>query len=473
MAETSLQNLVTRLERERLEADRRYHDALAALDAAVRALPQGGPALPAEAYDASGLPRVNERFQEVGRSFSSGTRSSPTRGSGTGGGEQPSGRGLRERLRAFVWSLIAPPLAAQQDFNAALVEHLNRNTGAHEGVTAAVRALGDAIAADRAASGRVHTDLVLYLQTITEFVDSKDRALGGPELREQIVLANERGLALTRELRALADRPQAPRHGPQAADGAPAPSTEHAHPAPSTQHPALVRTSDFSYVGFEDRFRGSEDEISARVAAYVPLFAGATHPVLDVGCGRGELLALLGGAGLPARGIDLNAEMVALCRERGFEAEHADALSYLTSLPDASLGGLTAIQVVEHLEPAYLARFLETAFHKLRPGAPIVLETINPACWMAFFEAYLRDLTHAQPIHADVLRFLVQAAGFSSVDVQYRSPVTEADRLRNVDRPGADAPMALRETIDALNANADKLNARLFGFMDYAVVGRR
>ena len=451
MAERPLQKLVARLERERLEADRRYHDALRALDAAVRALPQGEPPVPPPAYDASQLPRVNERFQEVGRSFSSGTGSA---------GEQPAGGGLRERFRAFVWSLIAPPLTAQQDFNAAVVDHFNRNTGAHEGVAAAVRALGDTIAADRAASGRIHTDLVLYLQTITEFVDAKDRALGGPELREQIVLANERGLALARELRALSERPQATGLGPQA--GSAAQATDNRQPA-----------TDFSYVGFEDRFRGSEDEISARVAAYVPLFAGATHPVLDVGCGRGELLALLGGAGVPARGIDLNGEMVALCRERGFEAERADALTYLESLPDASLGGLTAIQVVEHLEPPYLARFLETAFHKLRPGAPIVLETINPACWMAFFEAYLRDLTHAQPIHADVLRFMAQAAGFSAVDVQYRSPVTDRDRLRIVNRPGADTPPALLEAIDALNANADALNARLFGFMDYAVVGRR
>ena len=445
MAERPLQDLVARLEGERLEADRRYHDALAALDAAVRALPGGAPALPALANDASGLPRVNERFEEVGRSFSSGTR------------EQPAGGGLRERLRAFVWSLIAPPLAAQQDFNAALVEHLNRTAGAHEAVAQAVRGLSEAIAADRAASGRIHTDLVLYLQTITEFVDSKDRALGGPELREQIVLVSERAMATARAVEGL----QATGPGPQAAS------------APLEPGALSPEPTDFSYVGFEDRFRGTEQEISARVSAYVPLFAGATHPVLDVGCGRGELLALLGGAGLPARGIDLNAEMVGLCRERGFEAEHADALSYLTSLPDASLGGLTAIQVVEHLEPPYLARFLETAFHKLRPGAPIVLETINPACWMAFFEAYLRDLTHAQPIHADVLRFLVQAAGFSPVDVQYRSPVTDADRLEVVNLPESVEPPALRETIAALNAHAEKLNARLFGFMDYAVVGRR
>jgi O-antigen chain-terminating methyltransferase len=300
--------------------------------------------------------------------------------------------------------------------------------------------------------------------TITEYVDTKDRALGGPELREQIVLANERALALKRELAGLRTQDSGLRTGPE----------------PSALRPA---PTDFSYVGFEDRFRGSQESIRARLEDYVPLFKAAPDntrepasagDVLDIGCGRGELLALLSEAGIPARGIDVNGEMVALCRERGFNAEQADALTYLESLPDASLGGLTAIQVVEHLEPGYLARFLEAAFHKLRPGSPIVLETINPACWMAFFEAYLRDLTHAQPIHPDTLRFLVQASGFSSVDVQFRAPVSENDRLPIVDLLSSeDAPSALRATIAAVNAQADKLNARLFSFMDYAVVGKR
>ena len=70
----------------------------------------------------------------------------------------------------------------------------------------------------------------------------------------------------------------------------------------------------------------------------------------------------------------------------------------------------------------------------MRPGAPMVLETINPACWMAFFETYIRDVTHKQPLHPETLRYLVQASGFTSVDVQFRSPVRESDRLARVCR---------------------------------------
>ena len=85
--------------------------------------------------------------------------------------------------------------------------------------------------------------------------------------------------------------------------------------------------------------------------------------------------------------------MVKTCKEKGLDATGADALDYLRALPDGSLGGLLAAQVVEHLPPSYLMTLLDVAFLKLRSGAPIVLETINPACWFAFFESYIRDIT--------------------------------------------------------------------------------
>jgi SAM-dependent methyltransferase len=238
-------------------------------------------------------------------------------------------------------------------------------------------------------------------------------------------------------------------------------------------------TSDLdsiAYVGFEDQFRGSQEEIRRQLADYVPLFAGCRE-VLDVGCGRGELLDLFRQGGIDARGIDSNAAMVEACRARGLEADQGDALGYLQSLPDASLGGLIAIQVVEHLDPGYLLRFVETTFHKLRPGAPLVFETINAACWVAFFDSYIRDITHRWPLHPDTLRYLVQASGFSSVEIRFRSPVPYSDKLERVSLPAGGSngvrDETLIEIVEALNAHAEKLNARLFTHLDYAVVARR
>ena len=221
-----------------------------------------------------------------------------------------------------------------------------------------------------------------------------------------------------------------------------------------------------SYVGFEDQFRGSPDAIRARLLEYLPIFAGASD-VLDVGCGRGEFLKLLAEQGIAGRGIDLNEAMVDVCRDQGLNASVADVLSYLRSLPDESLGGLFAAQVVEHLQPGYLTQVLDAAFDKLRPGAPIVLETINPACWFAFFESFVRDITHVHPLHPDTLKFLLVATGFQRVEIQYRAPYPEHEKLQRV------VASALGDAAETLNANVDKLNGLLFTYLDYAAVGRR
>jgi SAM-dependent methyltransferase len=200
--------------------------------------------------------------------------------------------------------------------------------------------------------------------------------------------------------------------------------------------------------------------------------------VLDIGYGRGEFLALLRERGVSARGIDLNRAMVDVCREKGLDAHQADALTYLLAQPDQSLGGLFAAQVIEHLEPSYLTQLLDAAYDKLRPGAPIVLETINPGCWFAFFESYIRDLTHVRPVHPDTLQYLLIATGFQRVEIRYRAPYPDSEKLQPLRLAGADlqagpfAP-ALAESVETLNANVEKINRLLFTYLDYAAVGHR
>ena len=255
-----------------------------------------------------------------------------------------------------------------------------------------------------------------------------------------------------------------------AATGASAAAT--APPASGPQMGA-PDTNAFKYLEFEDRFRGSREDIQRRLAEYVPLFEGA-GPVLDVGCGRGELLGLLRDRGIDARGIDINDEMVAACRARGLTADRSDALAFLSSQPDGSLGGLIAIQVVEHLEPGYLLRLIDAAQQKLKPGAPLVFETINAACWAAFFDSYIRDFTHAHPLHPDTLRYLVQAGGFAKVDIRYLAPIADHDKLALVKVLNErDATPTVLELVDGLNDHANRLNSQLFTYRDYAIIARR
>ncbi len=333
---------------------------------------------------------------------------------------------------------------------------------------------------------RLTTALIVFLQQITAFVDTKDRELSAAtaarvgriedevcslaELRTQIGVLTRATEMLKRERRPISE--SATESGPRVAAGASVGSPQ----VPVNSPEAAAH--DYKYVAFEDQFRGSDDAIQERLRSYVPIFAGRTD-VLDVGCGRGEFLSTLKTVGVSARGVDANGEMVAVARERGLEAVHADALAHLASLPDGSLGGIIATQVIEHLDPSYLMRLLETMSQKLRQGAPVVLETINPACWLAFFSSYIRDLTHVRPVHPETLQYLLRASGFERVDIRYSAPVSEQVKMKTVDLPegvltSTDPPVAaLASLAHAVNANAAILNHLMFSHMDYAAVGYR
>jgi SAM-dependent methyltransferase len=211
------------------------------------------------------------------------------------------------------------------------------------------------------------------------------------------------------------------------------------------------------YFGFEVRMRGSTEDVLEKQRVYVDDFRD-NAPVLDAGCGRGEFLSLLREAGIEARGVDADPEMVAFARGDGHDVIHGDALAELERLDDGSLGGIFAAQFVEHLPPAALLRFLQLAAAKLRPGGLLVAETINPLSFVALGH-YFADPTHAQPLVPQTLDLLARQAGF------------EHTELRFLNQPPQEAPFDAAG--GALEANVQRLNEVVFGPQDYALLATR
>jgi SAM-dependent methyltransferase len=473
-----LEVTLQRLKTERAEADRLYQDALTALDAALTPAP-----------DIPDIPLPIDEHQITPLNQSWDLHLAP-----------PATSGLRGRLAGLVWSIVGPYLQRQLTFNSQLVDHVNRNAAAAHAAHRATHAKAAAVRQHFVALTEFQMRLLAYLQQITLYVDTKDRDSAGGALvlnaaisglgeeagkrweslaaREQRSEARSAALAAAHEdLRAMIGVTQQASIALKrevekilAGSGGSGGSLGSTGSTGSAQ--AFGGSLDaYKYVGFENQFRGSQAAIRERQESYLPYFRGLSD-VLDVGCGRGEFVELLAAHGITARGIDVNHEMAEVCRARGLDVSEADVVSYLAAIEDASLGGLFAAQVVEHLEPAYLLRFLELAFHKLRPGGRLVLETLNPACWVAFFESYIRDITHAWPLHPETLKYLVVASGFSRAEIEYRSPVPPQDRLQPILVPGG-ADAALADLAETFNANVEKLNARMFTYMDYAVVAEK
>lgn len=482
-------SVLGRFEREREQAERRYVAALVALDAAASENPTLTSTLAATEADVARLTQIWNNFKPPVANPSRFRRLM-----------SEIGRLLPWRRRAFNGAVLAA-MSRQAAATRALVD-AQRHFQSHVvwyaqtiGTFAATQrggsrgGDGQSVEAIHAAVAAIATDWQLHWDSL----QARDRRFDGrvdslskayEELQQSAALIDQRTLSLKRAVELLrADG--APAAAPSAATSAAAttpapPSPASAPTTPTPPAPAATTAGPdidaFKYVAFEDRFRGSREEIRRRLSDYPPLFAGARN-VLDIGCGRGELLDLFREHGVEARGIDVNDDMVEACRARGLTAERADALAYLTALPDGSLGGLIAIQVVEHLEPPYLMRLIETAHHKLAPGAPLVFETINAACWAAFFDSYIRDFTHVRPLHPETLRYLVQASGFTRTEIQFRSEFAPHDRLRTVPMsttpPATPEQAAIAELSEALNAHADRLNAQLFTHRDFAVIARR
>lgn len=142
-----------------------------------------------------------------------------------------------------------------------------------------------------------------------------------------------------------------------------------------------------------EAFRGSETEISHRMEDVLPLVDGHS-PVLDLGCGRGELLLLLREAGVEARGVESDAALVQGAVRRGLAVDHADVLDALRALDEASVGSVTAFHLFEHFSGALLLEVLEQCRRVLRPGGMLVAECPNPHNLLVGASLFWQDPTH-------------------------------------------------------------------------------
>lgn len=152
-----------------------------------------------------------------------------------------------------------------------------------------------------------------------------------------------------------------------------------------------------------------------------------SNPVLDIGCGAGELLSFLRANGIAALGIDLSATEVQRCTQAGLTALQANAADFLRQT-DQRFCAISLLQVIEHVPPADVLPILEACVHRLSPGGLLLVETVNLRHALAL-NGFYTDPTHLTPIADNYMAFLMQWLGLKDVGVLYTLPEPVAPQM--------------------------------------------
>ncbi len=356
--------------------------------------------------------------------------------------------------------------ARAEDLWKALEERDDRIGSIHEGMDVHAGEFWKALA-DRDRQLEVNTEAARKVETASRELRARLLVLSEQMTIHQEMLDSmreeiERGDVRLASGGATPEGEKAPPQAREAGTG-----TAAAMPSASVPDRHAQQQLDLAYLRFQREYRGDEEELRRRQTSYIEKIEsllgediGERKPrVLDLACGDGVFLELVGERGWEARGVDLNEAMVKHGRSRNLPIEKGDALAFLEASSPKSWDVITAFQFVEHLQPDALMRLLRLGHRALRPGGVMLLETINPHTLKALHWFHL-DLTHQRLIFPEMLQLLAETAGFVSPEWEAINPVSEDEMLSEDDASNG-------------QANVRKLNSLLFGPQDYYLVARR
>lgn len=235
----------------------------------------------------------------------------------------------------------------------------------------------------------------------------------------------------------------------------------------------------YSYRRFEDSFRGSERKQIEKYSGYIDYFKDSKS-VLDVGCGRGELLEVLRRYGIEAMGIDTDLEMVDICLRKNLNVLQADVFDFLKHSKDGGIDSVYLGMLIEHLTPREIYELLKLLSQKMSKGETLVIETINPQSFAAMSHSFVLDLTHKTLLHPLTLEFLLRELGFRNIRTVFTSPVEKQFRLQLLKeedlrelRSKEGISKEIRRILETWNKNFGALDNMVFGFQDYLTIARR
>jgi 2-polyprenyl-3-methyl-5-hydroxy-6-metoxy-1,4-benzoquinol methylase len=234
-------------------------------------------------------------------------------------------------------------------------------------------------------------------------------------------LRKSRALALLRECRRLF------------ADEAPAESLVVDAPKAWESYATRKPSDDSLYRAMIEVFRSDSATLEPHLRGFLPYLLEAARacpglPLVDIGCGRGDLLRVIHEAGLTGLGVETSPEAIAGLTAAGLQAVQADACSFLEAAADESLAAVVSIAMLEHVEAKYAMAFVQLAARKVAPGGVLIVETSNPECFGEQASFWI-DPSHVRFYHPAFLALYAAHVGFGDVKVVYSLPAPFPIRL--------------------------------------------
>ena len=164
--------------------------------------------------------------------------------------------------------------------------------------------------------------------------------------------------------------------------------------------------------------------------------------IMDVSSGRGDFLSLLKEAGIKSKGVEEDETAYKRLKAEGFDMVLADpaafledpaaflegSAAFLEGSAAGSIAGVSAFHFTEHRDHAYMQSFLALAHDKIAPGGLIMLECSNPKNRVAACNFYF-DSTRVVPYPPEILKFMVEWAGFKNIKTVYSCPASPKFRV--------------------------------------------
>jgi 2-polyprenyl-3-methyl-5-hydroxy-6-metoxy-1,4-benzoquinol methylase len=145
-------------------------------------------------------------------------------------------------------------------------------------------------------------------------------------------------------------------------------------------------------------------------------------PVLDIGCGQGELVKLLLADGYDASGVDVSPEQVAIAHKAGLAQVKQDDYRHVLAEKSGQLAAVTATDILEHLTKDEILETFDLVSRALVPGGIFVARVPNA---VSPFGGHIRhgDFTHESSFTARSIHQVAVATGFGAVTVKPCTPV--------------------------------------------------